>query len=127
MEHYAGNLLLFLLIGPILEEKYGSSKLLLMIAVVALLTGLADVLLMNAILLGASGVVFMAIVLVSIVGADEGRIPLTVILVVGVYIGREIVNGILIQGGVSHLTHIIGGVCGGGFGWFFNHRFQCNG
>ena len=38
-EHYAGNMMLFLLIGPMLEEKYGSRDLLLVIAVTALVTG----------------------------------------------------------------------------------------
>ena len=113
-DHYAGNMLLFLLIGPILEEKYGSNKL--------LITGLVDVLFMNVILLGASGIVFMAIILVSAVSAGEGRIPLTFIIVVGVYIGKEIVDGILVQDSISHLTHIIGGVCGGGFGVLFKKR-----
>lgn len=121
-EHYAGNMLLFLLLGPILEEKYGSRNLLLMIAVVALVTGLADVLFMHVILLGASGVVFMAIILASVVSADRGRIPLTFLIVVCVYIGKEIAEGILVQDGVSHVAHIIGGLCGGGFGLLFNGR-----
>lgn len=121
-DHCAGNMILFLLLGPILEEKYGSKNLLLMIAAVALITGLADVLFMHVILLGASGVVFMAIILASVVSADKGRIPLTFLIVVCVYIGKEIADGILVQDGVSHMAHIIGGLCGGGFGWFFNSR-----
>ena len=121
-DHYAGNMILFLLLGPILEEKYGSKNLLLMIAAVALITGLVDVLFMHVILLGASGVVFMAIILASVVSADKGRIPLTFLIVVCVYIGKEIVDGILVLDGVSHMAHIIGGLCGGGFGWFFNSR-----
>ena len=119
-DHYAGNMILFLLLGPILEEKYGSRNLLLMIAVVALITGLADVLFMRVILLGASGVVFMAIILASMVSGDKGRIPLTFLIVVCVYLGKEIADGILAQDGISHLTHIISGLCGGGFGLFFN-------
>ena len=40
--HYMGNMLLLLLVGPPLEEKYGSRTLLLTIAVTALVTGLAQ-------------------------------------------------------------------------------------
>ena len=35
MAHYTGNMMLFLLLGPVLEEKYGSKRLLLMMAIVA--------------------------------------------------------------------------------------------
>lgn len=123
-DHYAGNMILLLLLGPILEEKYGSKALLLMIGGVALVTGLADILFMHVILLGASGVVFMAIILASAVSADRGRIPLTFLIVICVYIGKEIADGILAQDGISHAAHIIGGVCGGGFGMLFNSRRQ---
>ena len=37
--HLIGNFTLILLIGPILEEKYGSGRLLLLMAVTALITG----------------------------------------------------------------------------------------
>lgn len=123
-DHYAGNMVLLLLLGPLLEEKYGSKSLLLMVAAVALITGLADVLFMHVILLGASGVVFMTIILTSVVSGDKGRIPLTFLIVVLVYLGKEIADAILVQDGISHLTHVIGGLCGGGFGLLFNSCYR---
>ena len=67
-------------------------------------------------LLGASGIVFMLIILSSISGASEGRIPLTLIFVYIIYIGGEIADGVLQADNISQLTHIIGGTCGGVFG-----------
>ena len=118
LTHYVSNMMLFLLLGPIIEEKYGSLPLLGMIAVTGLVTGGMNLLLFpHSALLGASGVVFMLIVLSSMVRLEEGKIPLTMLLVVFIYLGQELYNGIAVQDSVSQLTHILGGVCGCGFGW----------
>lgn len=116
--HYLGNMMLFLVIGPPLEEKYGSRRLLLCILVTALVSGLVQVLFApGTALLGASGIVFMLIVLSSLAGMREGFIPLTLILVVILYLGGEVIDGITTQDNVSHLTHIVGGLCGAGLGF----------
>ena len=116
--HYLGNMMLFLVIGPPLEEKYGSRRLLLCILVTALVSGVVQVLFApGTALLGASGIVFMLIVLSSLAGMREGFIPLTLILVVILYLGGEVIDGITTQDNVSHLTHIVGGLCGAGLGF----------
>ena len=66
----------------------------------------------NPALLGASGIVFMMIVLSSLSGMKNGSIPITLILVLLLYVGGEIVNGFVLQDNISQLTHIVGGVCG---------------
>ena len=106
--HYMSNMLLLLLVGPGLEEKYGSRNLLLTIVITALATGLVQFLLFpHSALLGASGVVLM----------KKGGIPLTMLLVVALYLGSEIADGLTRTDNVSHLTHIVGGVCGIFFGF----------
>ena len=117
LEHYIGNMTLLLLLGPMLEEKYGSKALLLSIAVTALASGLVHCLLSGGALLGASGIVFMMIMLSSLAGMESGTIPLTMILVAVIYIGGEVVNGILLHDSVSQLTHIVGGLCGTAIGF----------
>jgi membrane associated rhomboid family serine protease len=108
---------LFLLLGPILEEKYGSKKLLVMMLITAVVSGLANILLFsNVALLGASGIVFMMIILTSASCIKDDRIPLTMILIIVIYLGAEVINGIFTSDNISQLTHIIGGVCGGVFG-----------
>ena len=79
-EHYMGNMLLLLLVGPGLEEKYGSGTMVWMIALTALVTGLVHFIFFpHSALLGASGVVFMMIVLSSFTAARRGEIPVTLI------------------------------------------------
>ena len=115
--HYAGNMTLFLLLGPILEDKYGSGKLLLMIVITAVISGLLNILLFPQIdLLGASGIVFMFIVLTSASCMVDDRIPLTMILIIVIYLGAEVMNALTKQDSISQFTHIIGGVCGAVFG-----------
>ena len=111
--HYIGNMMLILVVGPPLEEKYGSRNLLWAIGVTALVSGVVQfVFFPNSVLLGASGIVFMMIVLSSLAGMKDGYVPLTLVLVLVLYLGGEIVDLITVRDNVSQLTHIIGGLCG---------------
>ena len=117
-EHYMGNMLLLLLVGPGLEEKYGSGTMVWMILVTALVTGLVHfVFFPGSALLGASGVVFMMIVLSSFTAMRRGEIPVTLILVVIFYLGGEIMDGLFKRDNISQITHIVGGLCGLIFGF----------
>ena len=116
--HYMGNMTLLLVVGPPLEEKYGSRRLLGCILFTALVSGLVQFIFFpGTALLGASGIVFMMIVLSSLAGMREGTIPLTLILVVLIYLGGEIVDAVTVRDNVSQLTHIVGGLCGAGLGF----------
>lgn len=115
--HFAGNMMLFLLLGPILEDKYGSRKMALMLVVTAVITGIFHLVFApRSILLGASGLVFMMIILSSVSCVKDDKIPLTVILILIIYLGAEIVDGLFTKDNISQLTHVVGGVCGGAFG-----------
>lgn len=116
LQHYASNILLLLILGPMLEEKYGSKILLEMIVVTAFITGIINTIFFTSGLLGASGIVFMMIILSSMVSLKEGKIPLTLIIVVIIYLGQELSTGLTTKDNISQLTHIVGGVCGGVMG-----------
>ena len=116
LAHYLGNMTLFMLVGPMMEEKYGSKRLLAMIAATALVTGVVHIVISPTGLLGASGVVFMLIVLSSVACGKEGKIPVTLIVVVALYLGDQVVEGISSADDISQLTHIVGGVLGMVFG-----------
>ena len=121
--HYMSNMLLLLLIGPALEEKYGGKTLLMTIAVTALVTGLVNFIFFpSTALLGASGVVFMMIVLSSLAGMREGGIPLTLVLVMILYLGGEVVDAVTRTDSVSQLTHIVGGLCGAVLGYAMSRK-----
>ena len=120
LSHFVGNFTIILLIGPMLEEKYGWKLLLILIAVTAFITGLVNVLFFSTGLLGASGVAFMLIILSSFANSDQDTIPLTFILVALVYIGGEILNGLFTRDDIAQFAHIIGGVCGGAAGLVYS-------
>lgn len=116
--HYMSNMLMVLLLGPMLEEKYGSKVIVEMIAITAVVTAVIhNVFFPGVALLGASGIAFMLIVLSSIANVRKGEIPITFILICIFYIGGELVAAFK-QDNISQLGHIIGGTCGGFFGLF---------
>lgn len=114
--HLFNNLIYILLLGPLLEEKYKSTSLLVMILITALATGVVSAFVFNTGLMGASGVVFMLIILASIVDIKKGTIPLTFVLVAAIFIGSELRN-ILKADNISQTAHIIGGASGALFGF----------
>ncbi len=115
-EHLLGNFMLILLLGPILEERHGSLGLLVMILVTALVTGLATLAFSSAPVMGASGVVFMMILLASMANVRSREIPLTFIAVAIIYMGGEIVKSFHADG-ISHMAHLVGGAVGAAFGF----------
>lgn len=121
--HYMGNMMLLLVVGPPLEEKYSSKKLLSCIFITALVSGLVQTALFpGTALMGASGIVFMMILLSSLAGMHGGAIPLTLILVALIYLGGEVVDAVTLQDNVSQLTHIVGGLCGAFLGMGMSKR-----
>jgi len=119
-DHLLGNLSFILLIGPIVEEKYSSFQMALMMFATALVTGILNVLFFHTGLLGASGIVFMLILLVSFTNVQSGEIPITFILVALLFVGKELLQSVRADQ-VSQFAHIIGGACGSFFG-FRRHK-----
>ncbi len=121
--HYIGNMMYLLLLGPMLEEKYGSRAVIEVILITGLVTGLVTWLIFpNIALCGASGVVFAFIMMTSFTGFKEGEIPVTVILVAFIYIGQQIYEGIFVQDNISNMAHILGGVVGAVAGYTLNKK-----
>ena len=123
--HLFNNMMLFLILGPMIEEKYGSLDTLIVILATALVTGLIYVIFFPAICIhGASGVVFAFIILASITGFRERTIPLTFILVAALYIGQQIWQTVSQENHVAELSHIAGGGVGGVLGFVLNRRAE---
>ena len=120
-DHFMHNFLYILLIGPMVEEKYGSINLIIMILITGLVDGIINkIFCKNTRVYGASGIVFMLIVLSSFVNIEAGKIPLTLVLIIMFYLVQEIFKGLFkTDKGVSHLGHLLGGVCGILFGFYF--------
>ena len=119
--HFIGNISYILLLGPALEERYGAEKILEVIGLTALVTGLVNYIFFPSVALcGASGVVFAFILLASFTNVRAGEIPLTVILVAAIFLGQQIYEGIFIRDQVSNISHIVGGIVGAVAGYRLN-------
>ncbi|MDR2731417.1 MAG: rhomboid family intramembrane serine protease, partial [Treponema sp.] len=91
--------------------------------ITALVTGVLNVIFFQSALLGASGIVFMMILLSSFTNFNHGEIPLTFILVLILYMGVQFLNSFN-NDDISHFAHIIGGLCGSFFGFFRQPRIK---
>jgi len=119
--HFIGNASYLLLLGPMLEEKHGAAKMLEVILITALITGIVNaVLFPHTAVCGASGVVFAFILMTSFTGFREGEIPLTFILVAVIFIGQQVYDGLMVRDNISNLSHILGGVTGTVTGYSLN-------
>jgi GlpG protein len=121
--HFIGNASYLLLLGPMLEEKYGSGQMIKIILITAIVTALINyIFFWNVGLCGASGVVFAFILLASFTGFREGEIPLTFLLVAAIFIGQQIYEGITVQDDISNMAHIAGGIVGAVIGYQWNRK-----
>ena len=122
LAHFIGNFILILLVGPMLEEKYTGKMLAIMMVVTAFVTGVLHVSISEHAKLGASGIVFMLMLLASFTNLQKRRIPLTLILALFVFVGREIISSQTadINNNIAYMSHIVGGICGAAFGFIAN-------
>lgn len=124
--HLMGNMMYLLILGPILEEKYGSSNMIFIMLTTALATGIINMIFFPSVrLLGASGIVFAMILLSSITTTKEHTIPLSFILVAILYIGQQVLEGIFSVDNISQMAHIVGGTVGSILGFVMN-RLKMN-
>jgi membrane associated rhomboid family serine protease len=114
--HLFSNLTMILLLGPILEERYGSANMLKMILLTGFFVGLLNTLVSSSGLLGASSIVFMFVTLISIVDLRRGSIPISFVLVVVVFVGNEIIRAFG-PDDISQMGHIAGAALGALFGF----------
>ena len=116
--HFSSNYLMILLLGPMIEEKYGWLNFLIMILITSFITGVINFIIGKNNLKGASNIVFMLIVLSAFVNVTSSKIPLTLVLVIIFYIIGEVLN-IGKNDSVAHYGHVIGAICGLLFGFYF--------
>lgn len=120
--HLLGNFSLILLLGPMLEKRYGKLTFAAMIATTALTTGLINALFLHELLLGASGIVFMCILLTPLATSRAcGEIPLTFITVALLFLGGEVAK-LTAADSISHGAHLLGGVAGAAWGFALARR-----
>lgn len=123
LQHFTNNFMIILLLGPLLEEKYGGKRLAGMIAGTACITGIINALFFpHTRLLGASGIAFMFILLSSFVQGRQGTVPLTLIITIIFYLGNQIVQGLFSRDQISQISHLIGGASGILYGYMYRRK-----
>lgn len=121
--HLLNNMMLLLILGPMLEEKYGTKNLVFVMLATAIATAVVNMVFFpNVALLGASGIVFALVLLASITSTDGHTIPLTFILVAVLYIGQQVYEGIFVADNISQMGHIVGGLVGTVLGFVMNRN-----
>ena len=121
--HLLNNMMLLLILGPMLEEKYGTKNLVFVMLATAIATAVVTMVFFpNVALLGASGIVFALVLLASITSTDGHTIPLTFILVAVLYIGQQVYEGIFVADNISQMGHIVGGLVGTVLGFVMNRN-----
>ena len=112
-DHLYSNFIKILLIGPLIEEKYGSINLLIAMILTSLIIGIVNKILGKGGILGASGVAYMLILLSSFVNMENGKIPITLTLIILFFVVDEVIKLFRRKKDrVSHLGHITGAICG---------------
>ncbi len=119
ISHLVGNFAIILLLGPILERKFGWKKLLVMCVMTTIVIAIVHIIISDSRLIGASGIVFMFIVLASLIDSTGKDIPLTFILVAVLFLGQEVI-GTFKHDNISQIAHISGGL----MGVFYRYAFK---
>ena len=124
-EHLLGNIMYILILGPMIEEKYGTATTAFIMAATALVIGVINMVFFPGVmLLGASGIVFAFILIASITIREDNTIPVTFILVALLYLGQQIWQGLFSQDNVSQMAHIAGGAVGAVLGFLLGKTKQ---
>ena len=120
-DHLLGNMMYILILGPMIEETYGTKNTVFIILATAAVTGIINMLFFPGIaLMGASGVVFAFILIASITVREDRTIPVTFILVAVLYIGQQVYQGIFQRDNISQMAHIAGGAVGSVLGFLLS-------
>lgn len=119
------NLIFILLLGPAMEERYGSIVIGIMIAVSAIFAGVLNACFCQKMLQGAISVVFMIIFLNAFLSFSKKKLPLSFIAVFILFIVREILeknpNGM-----IGIVAGLAGGLCGSLFAFLTSPKAKAS-
>lgn len=108
------SLIFIMLLGPAIEEQYGSVIIGIMMGVSAIFSGVLNACFCTTSLRGASSIIFMLIFLNSFMSFTKKKIPLSFILVIILFIAKEFIekSGNTANGIIEILICMAGGLCG---------------
>ena len=91
----------------------------------SLTIGIVNKLLGKGGILGASGIAYMLIILSSFANMENGKIPITLTLIILFFVVDEVIKLLRRKkDGISHLGHVTGAICGIVLGILFMNGFD---
>ncbi len=115
------NLILIMLLGPAMEERYGSVIIGIMMFVSALFSGVLNACFCNSSLAGAVPVVCMMIFLNAFMSFSKKKFPLSFAAVMVLFVVLQIYEG---AGAVRIIICIAGGLCGSLFAFLTSPKMK---
>ena len=115
------NLILIMLLGPAMEERYGSVIIGIMIFVSALFSGVLNACFCTESLVGAVPVVCMMIFLNAFMSFSKKTFPLSFAAVIVLFVLLEVFSG---AGAVKIIICIAGGLCGSLFAFLTSPKVK---
>ena len=115
------NLILIMLLGPAMEERYGSAIIGIMIFVSALFSGVLNACFCQTSLVGAVPVVSMMIFLNAFMSFSKKKFPLSFAAVMVLFVLLQIFSG---AGAVQIIICIAGGLCGSLFAFLTSPKMK---
>lgn len=119
------NIGFVLLLGPVLEERYGSIMLALMIFITSLVGGVLTACVSTFGIYGCGGIVFMMIILSVLSVFIKKQLPVSWIFIFALYLAFSLFSGKKISGfmpfmqnNVPVFIQLASGICGSLFGFF---------
>lgn len=119
------NIGFILLLGPVLEERYGSIMLALMIFITSLVGGVLTACVSTFGIYGCGGIVFMMIILSVLSVFIKKQLPVSWIFIFTLYLAFSLFSGKKISGfmpfmqnNVPVFIQLASGICGSLFGFF---------
>lgn len=113
---FASDLAFILLLGPQLEQRFGSLVIALMMTVTALVSGILNAAFSSSLLMGATGIAFMMILLAAFTTIDKAAIPLSFFCAAVLFLFRELYYAID-TASLSNFAHLAGGLAGSSLGF----------
>lgn len=117
------NLLFLLMLGPVMEERYGSLVIGIMMAVSVLFSGVLNTCFCETSLQGCMPIIFMMIFLNSFMSFSKKKIPVSFLVIFVFYIARE-VSGKTFSEIVGLIICITGGLCGSLFAFLTSPKVR---
>lgn len=119
------NVIFILLLGPEIEERYGSVIIGIMLAVTTVFSGVLNACFCLESLKGSSAIVLMMIFLNSFITFSKKKIPLSVVAVFAFFILREFFDKNP-NGAVGIIINLAGGLCGSLFAFLASPKAKAS-